>query len=107
MSEKLSWKTSLLVRSKIAGLFVHTLTADEKNSCYNSENFTQPVQMQLSQKPKIFSELSIASLCSTSNAQESEKKDEPPSLRISEKIDSERRGYLIVKNVLLQNTLWQ
>ena len=35
----------------------------------------------------------------------SKKKDEYPSLIISEIIDAERRGYLNVQKVLLQNTI--
>ena len=35
------------------------------------------------------------------------KKDDPHSLSLCEIIDSQKRGYLNVKNVLIQNTLWQ
>ena len=34
----MSWKISLLVKSGIVGLFVNTMTADEKYSLANSEN---------------------------------------------------------------------
>ena len=51
---------SLLVRSEILGLFVNILTADYKYSRYYSENFTQPIQMQLFKKPKAFSQMFIA-----------------------------------------------
>ena len=44
----LSWKKSLLVICKILGLFVNTLTADEKYSLLNRDNLMQPIQMQLS-----------------------------------------------------------
>ena len=40
---------------KIVGLFVNTLTADDKYSLLNNHNLTQPIQMQLSQKQKTFS----------------------------------------------------
>ena len=40
---RLSWKTSLLVRSEILGLFVNTFTADDKYSCHNREKFLEPV----------------------------------------------------------------
>ena len=43
---------SLLVISKILGLFVNTLTADDKYSFHNSENLREPFQMQLSKKQK-------------------------------------------------------
>ena len=36
---------SLFVKSEILGLFVNTLTADDKYSLQNSENLTQPIQM--------------------------------------------------------------
>ena len=43
---------SLLVISEILGLFVNTLGADDKYSFCNSDNFLQPIQMQLLQKHK-------------------------------------------------------
>ena len=39
---------------KIQRLFVNTLTADDKHYLLNRENLTQRIQMQLSQKEKIF-----------------------------------------------------
>ena len=42
---------------KIQRLFVNTLTADDKHYLLNRENLTQRIQMQLSQKEKIFSEI--------------------------------------------------
>ena len=42
---------------KIQRLFVNTLTAHDKHYLLNSENLTQQIQMQLSQKEKIFSEI--------------------------------------------------
>ena len=48
---------SLLVISAVLGHFVNTLTPDYNYSLPNSENFPQPIQMQLSKKPMIFSEL--------------------------------------------------
>ena len=36
---------SLFVKSEILGLFVNTLTADDKYSLHNSKNLTQPIQM--------------------------------------------------------------
>ena len=58
----MSWKKSLLVICKIIGLFVTTLTADDKCSFLNSDNLMQPIQMQLSKKQKSFSELFSAFL---------------------------------------------
>ena len=46
----------LLVLHKILIVFVNTLTADDKNYLLNRDNLTQPIQMQLYQKQKTFSE---------------------------------------------------
>ena len=51
---ELSLKKSVLVIFKILGLFVNTLTADDKYSLLNRNNLRQPIQMQLSQKQKLF-----------------------------------------------------
>ena len=53
---QLHWKKSVLVRKKILRLFVNTLTVDEKHYLLNRDNLTQPIQMQLYQKQKTFSE---------------------------------------------------
>ena len=45
---------SLLVISKILGLFVNTLTVDDKYSLRNSENLRQPITMQLFKKQIFF-----------------------------------------------------
>ena len=47
---------SLLVIHKILIVFVNTLTADDKHYLLNRDNLTQPIQMQLYQKQKTFSE---------------------------------------------------
>ena len=49
---KLSWKTSLLVISEILGLFVDTLTSDDKCSFSKREISQQEIQMQLFEKSK-------------------------------------------------------
>ena len=51
-----SCKKSLLVICKILRLFVKTVTADDKYSFLNRDSFTQPTQMQLSQKHDFFTE---------------------------------------------------
>ena len=48
MASILLLKMSLLVISKVLGLFVNALTADEKYSPGGSENLQQAIQMQLS-----------------------------------------------------------
>ena len=62
-------KAILLVICKILALFLNTLTADDKYSLLNRDNLLQDVQMQLSQKRKIFSKFffNFLSLDSTLN----------------------------------------
>ena len=47
---------------KILRLFVNTLIVDDKHYLLNRDNLTQPIQMQLSQKQKTFSEFVFAFL---------------------------------------------
>ena len=72
------------------------MTSDDRYIRCNIQNFPQKVQTPISQKQKIFSEFFIAYLKCASNLEHFEKKDEHPSLVISEIIDSERGGYLNV-----------
>ena len=102
--DKLSWKKSALVRSKILGLFVNTFTAEYTYSHRNMQTFTQEVQTPLSLKQKIFSGFFIAFLKSTINGEHFEKKWESSSLSISEIIDSKWGGYLSAWKALLQNS---
>ena len=44
----------MLVLCKILGLFVNTLTDDDKYSLLYRDNLTQQIQILLSQKPKTF-----------------------------------------------------
>ena len=60
--DKLSWKKSALVRSKILGLFGNTLNAEYSYSRRNMQTFTQQVQTPLSLKQKTFSGFFIAFL---------------------------------------------
>ena len=71
--DKMRWKKSLLVRSEILGLFINTLTSDDKYSRHDRENFPQQIQMQLSQKLQNFSQLFIAFSKSTSISEYFEK----------------------------------
>ena len=61
------WKKSLLVIHKILRQFVNTLTVDDKHYLLNRDNLTQPIQMQLYQEQKIFSEFFLAFLKSILN----------------------------------------
>ena len=76
--------------------FVNGLTADDKYSRSNMKNLTQQFQTPLSPKQKIFSRFFILFLEWAWNLEHFQKKDEYPSLIISEIIDAERRGYLNV-----------
>ena len=60
------------------------------------KNLRQQFQTPLSQKQKIFSGFFIAFHKCSWNLEHFQKKDEYPSLIISEIIDAERRGYLNV-----------
>ena len=102
--DKLSWKKSVLVRSRILGLFVNTLTAEYMYSGRNMQTFTQQVQTPLSLKQKTFSGFLIAFLKSTWKGEHFQKKGESSSLSISEIIDSKRGGYLSAWKALLQNS---
>ena len=57
----------MLVLWKISGLFCNTLTDDDKYSLLYRDNLTQPVQILLSQKQKIFSQFFSAFLKSKVN----------------------------------------
>ena len=92
----MSWKKSALVWSEILRLFVNTLTADNKYSRCNMQDFPQQVQTPLCQKQKTFCEFFIAFLKCAWKLEHIEKKDEYPSLIISEIMDCESGGYLNV-----------
>ena len=74
LPRKLSWKKSLLLTCKILGLLVNTLATDEKYPVVNRDNLTIPIQMQLSQKQKTFSQFLCAFLKSLLNFKYFEKK---------------------------------
>ena len=77
-------------------MFVNALTADDKYSGSNMQNLPQQFQTQLSQKQMTFSWFFIAFLKCGWNLEHFQKKDEYPSLIISEIIDAEWRRYLNV-----------
>ena len=92
----MSWKKSPSVWYEILRLFVNALTADDKYSGSNMQNLLQQFQTPLSQKQKTFSRFFIAFLKCAWNLEHFQKKDEYPSLIISEIIDAKKRGYLNV-----------
>ena len=59
---------------EILRLFVHSLTADDKYSLLNRGNLTQYIQMHLSQKQKLFSQLFCVFLKCTLNFEHFHKK---------------------------------
>ena len=93
---KLSCKKSPSVWYEILSLFVNALTADDKYSDSNMQNFLQQFQTPLSQKQWTLSWFFIAFMKCAWNLEHFQKKDEYPTLIISEIIDAERRGYLNV-----------
>ena len=64
---------------KILGQFFNPLTADNKYSLLNKDNLKQHLQMQLSQKQKIFSDFSLHFLNVESILNISKKNDKPHS----------------------------
>ena len=77
-------------------VFVNALTTDDKCSDSNMQNFPQQFQTPLAQKQNTFSWFFIEFLKCEINLEHFRKKDEYPSLIISEIIDAERRAYLNV-----------
>ena len=85
---------SALVTSEIFRLFVNTMTPKDKYSGRYMQIFWQQIQTPLSQKWKSFCRLLIAFLKCSLNLQHSEKKEDYPSLIVTEIIASERFVYL-------------
>ena len=102
--DKLCWIKAVLVKSETLVLFASTLTANDKFSHRNRENFAPLIHMQLSKTPKIFSEISIAFLKYLSNFEHFGEKDQSHSISISEIIDSERCAYLKSQKATFQKT---
>ena len=94
--DKLSCKISPLVTSEIFRLFVNTLTPDDKYSRRYMQSFWQQVQTPLSQKGESSFRFFIEFLKCAWNLEHSEKKEEYPSLIITEIIALERDVYLSV-----------
>ena len=60
-------------------MFVNTLTADDKHYLLNRDNLTQPIEIKLSEKQKIFSQFFFTFLKSMLNFKHLPKKDYPDS----------------------------
>ena len=89
LSSQLSWKKFPLLTSQIFGPLFNTLPTGEKYPLLKRDNLTIPIQMQLSQKQKTFSEFFAAFLKSRLNFKYFLKKDDPPRFCIFEITDSE------------------
>ena len=87
---------SALVTSVIFRLFVNTLTPDDKYSHRHMQIFLQQLKTLLYQKKNGFFSISIAFLKCAWNLEHFEKKEEYPTLIITEIIASERDVYLSV-----------
>ena len=94
LTSPLSSKTPLFLTCRISGLLVKTLAADEKYLLLKRDYLTIPIQMQLSQKQKTFSQYFPAFLKFSFNFKYFEKKHDPHPFFISEITDS---GNLIKK----------
>ena len=80
----------MLVLCIILGLFVNTLTDDDKYSLLYRDNLTQQIQILLSQKPKTFSKFFSEILKPTLNFEHFQKKDDPHSRYTSQITVSEK-----------------
>ena len=89
---QLTCKRSLLVIRKILNLFPNTLSANGKYFPLNGENLTQPIQMQLSQKPKTFPQFVAAFLKTSLNFEHFQRKNDSHSRAISEITDYKKNG---------------
>ena len=67
----------MLVLCKILGLFVNTLSEDDKYCLLYRDNLTQPIQILLSQKQKTFFQFFSAFLKSILNFEHFQKKINP------------------------------
>ena len=72
---KLILKLSPLVLGEVLVMFLNTLSADRKYPIEDWENLQLQIQMQLSQKQKLFSQFFFRFLKSTSNFKRFERKD--------------------------------
>ena len=74
LSRQLSWKKSLLLTCRTLGPLLNMLAAHDQYNVLNRHNLTIPIQMQVSQKRKTFSEFFPAFLKSSWNFERLQKK---------------------------------
>ena len=65
--QKLIWKMSTVLLGEILGMFLNKLTAEGKYPIQDWENLQLPIQVQLSEKPKTFSQFSVPLMEFTTN----------------------------------------
>ena len=94
IQDTLSWKTSLLVRSEISGLFGNTLTADHMYSRNYLREISATCLNAVISKTENIIETFFAFSQSAQNFVHFEKKNQLHSLNISEVIDSKKCGFL-------------
>ena len=87
---------SALVTSQIFRLFINTITLDVKYFRRNMQIFWPQLETPLSQEKNTFSQFLIAFMKCSWNLEHSEKKEEYPSLIITENIESKRDVYLSI-----------
>ena len=87
---------SAIITSEIFRLFLKKFTPDDKYSRRYMQIFLQQLPTPLSQQENTFCRFLIAFLKCAWNLEDSEKKEEYPSLIITEIIASKRDAYLIV-----------
>ena len=106
IQDRLSWKTSILVRYKILGLFGKTLTSDPKYCRHYFRQISATCSSTIISKTKhIF--WNFCCICTIyRKVRPCWRKNELRSLNISEVIDSEKCEYLNARKLLSFNTLW-
>ena len=102
LSSQFSLKTSPLLTCQILGLLVTTLAAHEIYPVLNRDNLTIPIQIQLSQKHKIFCHDFPAFLKSSWNFEHFDKKDDAHRFCNFEITHSENVVRKISKNLRLR-----
>ena len=95
----------MLLLCKILRLFSNTLTGHDKYSSFNRDNFTQPIQILLSQKQKSFSGFLPTFLKCALNFRHFQQKDDPHSRCISKLTVSEKSDQINVFKILLQRSV--
>ena len=76
LPRQVSWKKSLVLTPQIFGLLVNTMAVNEKYPVLIRDNLTIPIQMQISEEQKTFSQFFAAFLKSRLNFKCFEEKDD-------------------------------